>query len=187
MISRVHIVPVDGGEQAGSGSGESILDLDDVSALAPGARIQVYKAPLDFNPWAGLVDNFNAIVQDDTAKIATSSWFSGLCEADVQSTVPGLDRLENTIFEQAATQGQTILESAGDSGSDTCPTLPPRGRRSRCCLRARKRPSRTCCRSVARRSPRRESADGAGLERRDLVRRRDRGDLVDLARAVVAG
>jgi hypothetical protein len=127
MISRVHIVPVDGGQQNGSGSGESILDLDDVSALAPGANLQVYEAPLDLNPWAALVDNFNAIVQDDTAKIATSSWSSGLCEADVQSVVPGLDRLENTIFEQAAVQGQTILESSGDSGSDTCPNTSPQG------------------------------------------------------------
>ncbi len=45
MLKRVHVVPVDGGEQAGSGSGESILDVDDVSALAPGATIQVYEAP----------------------------------------------------------------------------------------------------------------------------------------------
>src|SRR5262249_32833425 len=45
MLSRVHVINVDGGQTAGPGSGESILDLDDVSAFAPGANIDVYQAP----------------------------------------------------------------------------------------------------------------------------------------------
>jgi|HubBroStandDraft_1064217.scaffolds.fasta_scaffold02729_4 hypothetical protein len=116
MLKRLTVVPVDGGAPIGNGSGESELDIDDVSAIAPGANIAVYEAP---NTTYGLVDEFNAIVQDDSAKVATSSWASG-CEADVQEFYPGLEPLENTIFEQAAIQGQTVLEWAGDDGSDGC-------------------------------------------------------------------
>jgi subtilase family serine protease len=116
MLKRLSVVSVDGGQQAGYGSGESELDIDDVSAVAPGANIEVYEAP---NTFYGLVDEFNTIVQNDNAKVATSSWASG-CEAAVQAEVPGLESLENTIFEQAAIQGQTVLEWAGDDGSDGC-------------------------------------------------------------------
>ncbi len=116
MLKRLSVRPIDGGQVTGNGSGESELDIDDVSAVAPGANIRVYEAP---NTFYGLVDEFNAIVQDDTAKVATSSWASG-CEADVQAFAPGLEPLENTIFEQAAIQGQTMLEWAGDDGSDGC-------------------------------------------------------------------
>lgn len=41
----------------------------------------MYEAP---NSTYRLIDAFNAIVQDDTAKVATSSWAAG-CEADVQA------------------------------------------------------------------------------------------------------
>ena len=116
MLTRLSVIPVDGGGQVGYGSGESELDIDDVSAIAPGANIEVYEAP---NTTYGLIDEFNRIVQDDTAKVATSSWASG-CEADVQAYAPGLEPLENTIFEQAAIQGQTVLDWAGDDGSDGC-------------------------------------------------------------------
>ena len=45
MLGRLHIVNVDGGQPDGPGSGESILDIQDVSAFAPGANIDVYQAP----------------------------------------------------------------------------------------------------------------------------------------------
>jgi hypothetical protein len=116
MLHDVSITKVDGGVQSGEGSGESILDMDDVSALAPGAKIDVFEAPdTDY----GLIDNFNAIVQDDNAKVATSSWFSG-CESQIETELPGLEKEENSIFEQAAVQGQTVLEASGDDGSDAC-------------------------------------------------------------------
>lgn len=116
MLKRLTVVPVDGGQQVGFGSGESELDIDDVSAISPGANIEVYEAP---NTFYGLVDEFNAIAQNDKAKIATSSWAAG-CEASVLAAEPGLDSLENTIFQQAAIQGQTMAEWAGDDGSDGC-------------------------------------------------------------------
>jgi hypothetical protein len=116
MISRLKTIPVDGGIAAGAGSGESELDIDDVSGLAPGANIDVYEAP---NTTYGYIDEFNQIVQDDTAKVVSSSWFSG-CEAAVTQEEPGLVQVENTMFEQAAAQGQTVLDAAGDDGSDGC-------------------------------------------------------------------
>jgi subtilase family serine protease len=116
MLTRLHTVAVDGGDPSGPGSGESELDIDDVSALAPGANIEVYEAP-ETN--AGYLDDWNTIVSDDTAKTVSSSWGSG-CETGTAVEEPGLEQVENTIFQQAAVQGQTVLDAAGDSGSDGC-------------------------------------------------------------------
>jgi hypothetical protein len=116
MVSRLGTVAVDGGDPVGPGSAESELDIDDVSALAPEARIEVYEAP---PTESGYIDNWNTIVNDDRAQTVTSSWGSG-CETVVAATQPGLEQLENTIFEQAAVQGQTVLDAAGDSGADGC-------------------------------------------------------------------
>lgn len=115
MSSRLHVVPVDGGQQVGYGSGEAELDIEDVSAMAPGATIDVYEAP---NSTFGALDEYNTIVSSDTAKVVTTSW--GLCEAAVQTGEPGVQEIENTIFEQAAAQGQSIFAAAGDSGANDC-------------------------------------------------------------------
>jgi subtilase family serine protease len=106
---------VDGGQPAGSGSGESILDIEDVAAMAPGAHIDVYEAP---NNSAGSLDDYAQMVNDDTDQIITSSW--GFCEQDEQLADPGAQQAEDYIFQQAAAQGQTVLSAAGDTGDDTC-------------------------------------------------------------------
>jgi hypothetical protein len=115
MASRLHTINIDGGGGAGAGSGESVLDIEDVSALAPDATIDVYEAP---NSTAGSIDEYNAMVAADSAKIVTSSW--GFCEQDEINLQPGYINVENDVFEQAALQGQTVLNSSGDSGSDEC-------------------------------------------------------------------
>jgi hypothetical protein len=115
MLSRVSVKTIDGGAGTGPGSGESILDIDDVSAMAPGANIEVYEAPLTT---PGAMDETNAIVQDDTAKVVTTSW--GLCELDEVNLEPGYINAENQIFEQGALQGQSTFASSGDAGSDGC-------------------------------------------------------------------
>jgi len=115
MSSRLHVVPVDGGQQVGYGSGEAELDIEDVSAMAPGANIDVYEAP---NTTFGALDEYNTIVSSDTAQVVTTSW--GLCEAAVETGEPGVQEIENTIFEQAAAQGQSIFAAAGDDGSNDC-------------------------------------------------------------------
>jgi len=112
---QISVVNVDGGPGTGFGSAESALDIENVSALAPAASIRVYQAP---NTNYAALDNYNRIVTDDSAQVVTTSW--GLCEAAFQAGAPGVQQAENLIFEQAASQGQTVFASAGDSGSDDC-------------------------------------------------------------------
>lgn len=116
MLGRVHIKSVDGGLPPGPGNfGEAILDVEDVSAFAPGANIDVYEAP---NNTFGSLDEYSQIVNDDVDQVVTTSW--GLCEQAVQQGSPGVQQAENLIFQQAAAQGQTVFSAAGDAGSDTC-------------------------------------------------------------------
>jgi subtilase family serine protease len=53
MAGRVSVIPVDGGQTAGPGSGEATLDVEDVSGIAPGANLDVYEAP---NTTFGTID-----------------------------------------------------------------------------------------------------------------------------------
>ena len=115
-------VSVDGGAGTGPGSGEAILDIEDVQGLAPEAAVRVYEAP---NSDAGLLANYGRIVSDDLAKVVSTSW--GACESASTSTTTTLVG-ENEIFGAAAAQGQTVFAAAGDSGSEDCyyttPTTP---------------------------------------------------------------
>ena len=122
MLSRLRVIPVDGGQPAGSGSGEAILDVDDISAMAPDAHIDVYEGPspstngIDYDP----VDGYVAIIDADQDQVVSSSW--GLCEQSIEQGQPGLQQAENLLFEQAAAQGQSVFGAAGDNGSDDCNT-----------------------------------------------------------------
>ncbi|HWB66614.1 MAG TPA: IPT/TIG domain-containing protein [Mycobacteriales bacterium] len=115
MLQRVHLIHVDGGAGKGPGSGEAILDIEDLSALAPGATIDVYDSP---NTLIDGIDIYNDMAQDNHAKVISTSW--GLCAATFQEFEPGGMQLENEIFEQMALQGQTVFSAAGDAGSDDC-------------------------------------------------------------------
>jgi Pro-kumamolisin, activation domain/IPT/TIG domain len=115
MATRLHQVNVDGGEPAGTGSGESVLDIQDVSAMAPGARIDVYEAP---NNLVDGVDEYAAIINTDKDQVITTSW--GLCEQGMQLGAPGVQQTENELFQQAAAQGQSVFAAAGDTGDDSC-------------------------------------------------------------------
>jgi biotin operon repressor len=113
--AQLHVVRVDGFGYRGAGVGESILDIEDLSALAPDAKILVYEAP---NTEYGQVDEYNAIVSQDRANIVTTSWAE--CETQAEVEAPGMLQLENVLFEEAAAEGQTMLAAAGDTGSDSC-------------------------------------------------------------------
>jgi Pro-kumamolisin, activation domain/IPT/TIG domain len=115
MAGRLSVIPVDGGQPAGPGEIEADLDVEDVSAMAPGASIDVYEAP---NTATGAIDEWAAIVGGDRERVITTSW--GDCEQEVQLGEPGIQQAENFLFEQAAAQGQTVFASAGDEGSDDC-------------------------------------------------------------------
>jgi hypothetical protein len=122
MATWVSIIPVDGGQPAGPGSGEASLDVEDISAYAPGAGINVYEGA---SPGAGganydPIDPYVAMVNADTDQVISTSW--GLCEQSIQLGQPGLQQAENALFEQAAAQGQSIFAASGDNGSDDCNT-----------------------------------------------------------------
>jgi Pro-kumamolisin, activation domain/IPT/TIG domain len=122
MQERLHVIPVDGGQPTGSGSGESIMDIEDLSAMAPGAEIDVYEGPSpgtngnDYDP----IDPYVSMINTDYDQVMSSSW--GLCEQAIQQGQPGLQEAENLLFEQAAAQGQSMFGAAGDNGSDDCNT-----------------------------------------------------------------
>ncbi len=101
---------VDGGDVPGSDTLESELDIENVLSLAPKVNIEVYEGE------SSMYDVFSQIVGDDTAKIVSASWTNG-CEAYVGQ---GYQSSENTLFQAAATEGQSIFVATGDDGSEGC-------------------------------------------------------------------
>jgi hypothetical protein len=108
----VSTVAVDGGAGSGSGSGEAALDIEEVIGLAPKASVLVYEGP---NAGNGAYDTYSAMVTQDRAHVISTSW--GMCEAQQWS---GALQAENTLFQEAAAQGQSVFAAAGDSGADDC-------------------------------------------------------------------
>jgi kumamolisin len=97
---------------AGAGAIEVELDMEVVSAIAPGAAQKIYIGP---NTTQGVNDTYNQIVTDNVAKVASTSW--GLCEAySGNAELAALD----AIFKQGAAQGQTLFAAAGDAGAYDC-------------------------------------------------------------------
>jgi subtilase family serine protease len=116
-------VPVDGGAGSGSGSGEAALDIENVIGLAPQASIAVYEGP---NSGSGPYDTFSAIIGQHIAQVVTASW--GQCEFinDTQLVNgTGEASAENTLFQEAAAQGQSIVSASGDEGAEDCFPTPP--------------------------------------------------------------
>lgn len=112
ISTTVTYIPVDGGASGSAqGSGEAALDIEDVIGLAPHATVDVYQAP---NNGAGILNEYTAIVESD-ATVVSTSW--GACEAQEGNS---LETSEATLFEEAATQGQSVFAAAGDSGSEDC-------------------------------------------------------------------
>ena len=71
-------VLVDGATNtAGAGAIEVELDMEVVSAIAPGATQKIYIGPNTTRQ--GVNDTYNKIVTDNIAKVTSTSW--GLCEA----------------------------------------------------------------------------------------------------------
>ncbi len=117
MLSRLSVVPLEGGIPQGPGSfGEALLDVEDVSAMAPGASIDVYESP---ETPGGEVGEIAAMVEEDRDQIVTSS-YGQPCEQEEEVGQPGTQQALDFLFQQAAAQGQTFLGAAGDNGSDSC-------------------------------------------------------------------
>ncbi|HEV2362171.1 MAG TPA: S53 family peptidase [Acidimicrobiales bacterium] len=114
LHTAVTYTHVDGGAPPGPGQGESALDIENVIGLAPGATIDVYQGP-DTVP--GAYDTYSAMISSDKAKVISTSW--GECEQDISPTAAAA---ENTLFEEAAAQGQSVFAASGDLGSEDCGT-----------------------------------------------------------------
>ncbi len=96
----------------GSSAIETTLDMEMMSAIAPNATQKVYIGP---NSTVGVNDIYNAIVNDDSAKIVSISW--GQCE--VATGNAEIETLHD-IFQQGAAQGQTFFAASGDAGAYDC-------------------------------------------------------------------
>jgi len=95
----------------GAGSGEAALDIEDVVSLAPKANVVVYEGTNgDDN-----LTVYQQIANANAAKVVSTSW--GFCEATADY---GYSQEENTVFEQMATQGQSMFAASGDDGSEVC-------------------------------------------------------------------
>jgi hypothetical protein len=123
MQERLQVIELEGGVFKGPGEdGEALLDVEDVSAMAPGADIDVYEiAEKASEPEAAgnELTEIAAMVDEDRDQIITSS-YGQACEEEQQEGQPGMQEALNFLFEQGAAQGQTFLGAAGDNGSDNC-------------------------------------------------------------------
>lgn len=100
-----------------SGDGEWDMDIATSTGLAGNVKELLLYAATSLND-ADLIPNFNHFVVDNRATVGTASF--GGCTL-TEMTAGGLD-LYDTIFEQAAAQGQTVFASSGDVGS-SCPVV----------------------------------------------------------------
>ncbi|MFI4921596.1 MAG: protease pro-enzyme activation domain-containing protein, partial [Gammaproteobacteria bacterium] len=105
-------VPVDGVTRRLND--ETTLDIEHSGAMAPGAKIVVYSG---VNPqFSTFVDIFDAIANDNTADVVSTSW--GTCEPN---TPPASIGAEEAITLVMLVQGQTIFAATGDGGAqDRC-------------------------------------------------------------------
>jgi subtilase family serine protease len=104
----------DPGADKGGGQLENSLDVEMSGATAPGAQIiLVVSASTSTTPGFLLSDQY--IIDNETAPIMSASY--GDCELNLG--VAG-NQAYNAVWQQGATAGISIFESAGDQGSAGC-------------------------------------------------------------------
>ena len=114
--ASVNYVSVDGGatsDPTDSTGTETTLDIEDVIGLAPQATIDVYEGPNGSSQ--NTLDLYSSIVNADSDQVVSISWEE--CELDSASA---LINSEQSLFYQAAAQGQTVFAASGDTGSAGC-------------------------------------------------------------------
>ncbi|MHB8691106.1 MAG: protease pro-enzyme activation domain-containing protein [Solirubrobacteraceae bacterium] len=102
---------------------ETALDVENIIGLAPQANVIVYQGP---NSGSGPYDTYRAMISATPhVQVIASSW--GECESALGTQAA---QAESTLFQEAAVQGQTVLASSGDNGSEDCydPSTPSVGR-----------------------------------------------------------
>jgi len=92
---------------------EAYLDVEEAGAIAPNAQIDLVIAG-DTSIEGGLVLAMEHAVYADVAPVLSISF--GSCESNLRAT----NAFINSLWEQAAAQGQTVMVSTGDDGSAGC-------------------------------------------------------------------
>jgi hypothetical protein len=96
---------------------EVAADVEVIAALAPKATVVVYESNQQgtgLGPWELAV---SGSAPGGLPEVITSSW--GSCEPDTGMGT-SYYQTEESIFDEAATQGQTIFVASGDDGSEGC-------------------------------------------------------------------
>jgi kumamolisin len=110
-------VLIDGGPKPGLSpdSGETSLDVETLSGIAPGLDLYVYEFP-SFDNSRYIIDAYEQVVVDDKVGPVNSSF--GGCE------LPGspFSRMSEALALQGAALGITFHASTGDRGAFTCPS-----------------------------------------------------------------
>ncbi len=119
--TAIHTMTVDEGTTQRISNVEATLDVELLSAVAPGASINVYNAPND-TTGVGLLDAYSAVASDGNAQVLGLTWDT--CEP-VAMAIPGLVQAEHALFKQLALQGTTIVSATGDAGAYACSDPPP--------------------------------------------------------------
>jgi subtilase family serine protease len=123
VTPHINEIPVDGGvgppvtfgpDEAVSNQLEAELDIEAIVGLAPDATIDVYETSQDLGD-SSAVDVLTEAIDNPDVQVISTSW--GHCEAETDQDLTGA---EATLFEQAATEGKTIVAAAGDYGSEDC-------------------------------------------------------------------
>ena len=109
-LDTILIGGVTGVPSTSEGPAEVTLDIEMMTALAPGAAaIRVYEAP---NSDMGVLGAFTQMAEDNVAKEISTSW--GQPE---DSSDPATLAAENVIFMQMAGQGQSLYAASADQGA----------------------------------------------------------------------
>jgi subtilase family serine protease len=116
IAPAVTVVNVNGGPAVSGDDGEVALDIEVVAGIAPQAAIDVYQGSAALSAAPAL---YGSAISANVAKILSASL--GACEANDPASVTSA---ENTLFQEAAAQGQTMLVSSGDQGSAGCDNNP---------------------------------------------------------------
>lgn len=122
LASNPPEVVLDGGDPGVNGDAiEAYLDVEAAGAVAPAATVKLYIAAEDTLDDI-LVLAMQRAVEDNEADVLSISF--GNCEANLGTSN---NQLINSIWKQAAAQGQTVFVSTGDNGSAGCDDpAPPR-------------------------------------------------------------
>jgi hypothetical protein len=107
-------VVIDGTDPGINGdSGEAYLDVENAGSVAPDATVKLYIAgSVGLMGEGGLEFSLLRAVDDDVATVLSLSF--GYCEAGLGTAG---NSYYNSLWEQAAAQGQTVMVATGDSGS----------------------------------------------------------------------